>query len=404
MRYAIEEHFIDQVERKLNRISKKCKANGNDFHYERVGEEVREKVEHNVYRGKVVTRYRFIIIDVEGTAKVGNYELVAALEIHNSGNVIRRVNTEIELPIRFRHSENVCEHCRRLRNRRELYIVHNLESNEFKQVGGDCLNEYTNGLSAEYVASYMDVITELEAYNNFIDNSIDVPHYYNVKDVIAYAVEITNKMGYFNSQNDVATKHLVTMMLATHRSFYEKISQINKHLNRYRFNVSFDNDDFHKPETEESVSRIIQYYKTIDNDSEFVHNVKVLLNDGYAQANAIGFLAYLPEGYNKYLQREIKKAERIKQTGISEYYGEIKKRYKEVEVSEVERVAAYDSDFGETYVYKIVLRNGEILIWRTSKYIAGDDMTKIKTVTFTVKSHSEYKGEKQTEITRAKVA
>ena len=57
--------------------------------------------------------------------------------------------------------------------------------------------------------------------------------------------------------------------------------------------------------------------------------------------------------------------------------------------------------YGLMFVYKIVLENGDILIWKTSKWIDNDEQ--VSSITFTVKSHEEYKNIKQTEVTRCKL-
>ena len=43
MVYAIYEDFFPEVEKKLNRVAKKCIKHGNDFTFEVKGEEIREK-------------------------------------------------------------------------------------------------------------------------------------------------------------------------------------------------------------------------------------------------------------------------------------------------------------------------------------------------------------------------
>ena len=43
MVYAIYEDFFPEVEKKLNRVAKKCVKHGNDFTFEVKGEEIREK-------------------------------------------------------------------------------------------------------------------------------------------------------------------------------------------------------------------------------------------------------------------------------------------------------------------------------------------------------------------------
>lgn len=406
-RYYIEESFIEELEKKLNRIARKCQRNGNEFHYERVGEEMRKaesKPGQFFGASREERMHRFIIIEVEGCAKVNGYELVAVLDMHSEGNVIRRVNTEIELPERFRNSPNVCEHCNSTRNRDQLFVVYNSETGEFKQVGRNCLALYTNGLNAEYAAAYLDGIEELEKCEERSELGLGGHGcYIKIEDVLAYAVEIINKMGYFNANSDVSTRSLVVDMLAE-ISFSSRVENVNNKLRRAHFAVRFEDSDFLKPETAETVQKIIAYYKDVEDNSEFVHNIKTILADGYVSAKDLGFTCYMPSGYNKYCKVLVERAKREKVNANSNYYGDVNTRYKDVEVAQMEQIAAYDSMYGELRIYRIVLKNGAVLVWKTSTFMSELQMTNVKLATFTVKAHNEYRGAKQTEITRAKFA
>lgn len=398
MHYRIYEDFFADVEKKLNRIGKKCKKHGNPFVFEVVGNEIEEVEDEYGYKHF----YKFVVIEVDGTAKINDYECVAVLEIHNTGNVIRRINTEIEIPARFLHTENVCEHCNSKRQRNELYIIHNVKTNEFKQVGSSCLKLYTNGLNAEYVAAFIDGITELEERDGHICSS--GRFYIPVEYVIGYATEIIDKMGYFNSNSDLPTKSLLSTMIGGNQRMSERIDFINKTLKANKFfNVEFDESDFHKKDTENRVKEIIQYYLNLKADSEFMHNVQVLLNDGYVACQNIGFLCYLPEGYNRYIQKEIKRAEQKLVDEKSEYFGEVGKRYKNVNIYEIRILSGWETQFGYTYLYKITLENGNILTWKSSNWYSEDELKKMKTIDFSVKNHTEYKNTKQTEVTRCKL-
>jgi len=55
-----------------------------------------------------------------------------------------------------------------------------------------------------------------------------------------------------------------------------------------------------------------------------------------------------------------------------------------------------------TFLYEFTTEDGNILIWKTSKWL--DDEKEFKTVSGTVKAHNEFRGVKQTELTRCKVA
>lgn len=395
MIYAIYEELFPEVEKKLNRIAKKCVKHGNDFTFKITGEEIREKINEYGF-----TEYhKFILVEVEGTAKIDNWECVAILEAHQSGNIIRRINTEINIPERFKNSENICEHCKTERRRKNLYVIHNTKTDEWLQVGGACLKLYTGGLNMEYVAAYMDGITELEKNDGAF--FFGGKPYYSVEDILHYAVEVIEKTGYFNSESNLPTKGLVNWLIGC--CLDDAIKEINRDLEEYRMDVRFGRKDFFKDDTSSKVEEIIKYYKELEDDSEFIHNIHVMLNEGYVQRKNIGFLCYLPEGYARHIQKEIAKAKRAEIVANSEYFGNVGERYKNKLIQSVNLITTWGTQWGVTYIYKITLEDGASLIWKTSNGLYLDNNQKFDKITFTVKEHKEYKGEKQTEVTRCKV-
>lgn len=396
MVYAIYEYFFPEVEKKLNRVAKKCVKHGNDFTFEIKGEEIREFDNKETGRKEY---YKFILVEVDGTAKIDNWECVAVLEINNCGNIIRRINTEIDIPERFKNSEDICEHCNSRRHRNNLYVIHNVETDEWKQVGGNCLKLYTNGLSMEYVTAYMDGITELEE-NDGIFGGSSKP-YFSVKEVLSYAVEVIAKTGYFNAQSNLPTKYLISWLACN--PIDKAIEEINRDLENAKLMVRFDKNDFFKEDTEAMVEEIVEYYKGLDDDSEFTHNIHVMLNEGYIQPKNFGFLCYLPEGYAKHIQKEVEKAKRAETIAKSEYFGKVGERYKDKAIQFVNLITAWETQWGVTHIYKVTLEDGTALIWKTSNGLYLDDNEEFDKISFTVKSHNEYKGEKQTEVTRCKV-
>ena len=395
MMYAIYEDFYSDVEKKLNRVAKKCKKHGNDFTFEVKGEEIREK--YNKELG-FTEYYKFILVEVDGTAKIDDWECVAVLEIHDVGNIIRRINTEIDIPERFKHTDNICEHCNSKRQRNNLYIIHNTVTDEWKQVGGNCLKLYTGGLNLEYVAAFMDGITELEEFNGVAGHG---KTYYSVNEVIAYAVEVINKIGYFNSQAVIPTKYIVSTLMFN--KLHKAVELINKDFMNNRMNVRVCESDFVKEDTDKTVEQIIDYYKNLDDESEFVHNIKVMLNEKYVLAKNFGFLCYLPEGYTKYMKKKLEEEKARAEKAETKYFGEIGKRYKDKVINDVTLITSWETQWGITWIYKITLEDGAILTWKTSNCLYKEDNEKFDKISFTVKEHKEYKGEKQTEVTRCKI-
>ena len=390
MVYAIhEDHFLE-VEKKLTKVMRKCAKLGNPFTFEVVGSEIRTRK----VNGKE-EHHRFNLVNVEGTAHVDGWEFIATLEIHSGGNVIRRYNTEVDLPDYFRTSPNICEHCNTSRARKNLYVIRNTETNEFKQVGGNCLNLYTNGLSLEYVTAYMDGVIELDKFNGVFCSSGTT--YYPVDEVISYAAYIIGKTGYFNTQAVLPTKTLTALML--NNGMAKGVEYVNDCLKNSRFDVRFNAEDFTRDNSDE-VNAIIEYYKSLEDNSEFMHNVKIMLNEGYVSYKGLGYLCFLPQGYTKYKEREAAKAKRLLEKRI--HWGEVGQRYKNISVDSVRKVAAFDTDCGVMRIYNIIIEGGTVLTWKTSSYL--EEVEKGAQIAFTVKAHSEYKGQKQTEITRCKIA
>lgn len=67
------------------------------------------------------------------------------------------------------------------------------------------------------------------------------------------------------------------------------------------------------------------------------------------------------------------------------------------------RKGSFDSKFGTTMVYTFEDEDGHQLIWKTTTRLELD-IGESLTLKGTIKAHSEYKGVKQTELTRCKVA
>jgi hypothetical protein len=396
MVYAIYEDFYADVEKKLNRVAKKCIKHGNDFTFEVKGEEIREKYNKEL---DIVEYNKFILVEVDGTAKIDNWECVAVLEVHSVGNIIRRINTEIDIPNRFKNTENICEHCNTNRQRNNLYIIHNTETDEWKQVGGSCLRLYTGGLNMEYVTAYMDGITELEEFDGIVGHG---KAYYHVNDVIGYAVEVIAKTGYFNAQAVLPTKWLVSTLM--HDSLSRAVESINKDFKDARLNIRVCEFDFRKDETKDIVEQIIDYYKNLEDDSEFVHNIKVMLKEEYVLSKNFGFLCYLPEGYARHIKKVAEEEAQKAKKAETKYFGEVGKRYKDKVIEDVTLITAWETQWGVTHVYKIVLEDGSILTWKTSNGLYLNKNETFDKISFTVKEHKEYKGEKQTEVVRCSIA
>lgn len=92
MQYKIFEGNMERLEKKLQRISNKCKKYGNDFHYEKIGEEFQK--DSDEYGNKFFSKY--YIIEVSGTALISNdWRFVAVLEHQEHAKNYRNIPEDV---------------------------------------------------------------------------------------------------------------------------------------------------------------------------------------------------------------------------------------------------------------------------------------------------------------------
>lgn len=89
----------------------------------------------------------------------------------------------------------------------------------------------------------------------------------------------------------------------------------------------------------------------------------------------------------------------------SEYVGELKERIEvEVKITDINsyHISGYSYFGTEVYIYSMEDQSGNALVWKTS-YNLNIKKSDVITIKGTVKDHSEYRGIKQTQLTRCKI-
>lgn len=386
MKYLIHESNIERLEKKLTTISNKCEKYGCIFTYEVIGEQFKENEEG------IVSRY--IEIETSGIAKVDNWVFVATIDFREGGNIVRKCgNIEVEVPERYYTSEPICEHCNTKRRRKDAYIIMNTETGEFKQVGRSCLKDFTCGLSAELVAQYIaafDTMIEGEA----VAAGWHAVEYYDTKEYLQYVTECINHFGFCGTQSERPTKsRAYEYLMARAGKIYAP-----KHLEQLLREMDKVNFKYDAIEVAQTVKKALEWIAEQNEDNNYIHNVKVLASQQYITYKDFGFVASLISTYNKAMKIEQKRKEQQEADSKSCFVGNVGDRIT-IEVQAVECVASWDTQFGTTFLHKMVDEQGNVYIWKTGKGMPNRKTT----IVGTVKEHKEFRGIKQTELTRCKV-
>lgn len=413
-RYAIWEGHMDALKKKVQRIEKKCAKYGCDFHFEEVGEEYREVTlpkSMQTEKDETVT-CRFVIVEVEGVAIINDWELVAYTERTEKGNIYSKVNTEVEIPTRYRASDCFCEHCKTRRARKNTCIVRNIKTDEFKQVGNTCLKEFTQGLDAS-------VVTMFASFKDAFEEAQEAPiggcgwreRYLDKETMLRYTAETIRHFGYAKSDSRRSTKErMLDYYNADHNGWSgffptEVAMKIKGEMAEVGFNAESE-------EAKQMTKDALAWIAEQEESNDYMHNLKVACSLEYVGYRNLGILVSLFPTYNRELEREAQRklreeerARELEQGKLSQFDGEVGQRITRNVVSckvVTSWTNCYDGYYPTTtYMYKFVTEDGNILIWKTSKDF---DEKKVKTITGTVKEHNEFREVKQTVLTRCKVA
>lgn len=409
MRYSIPECNIESLEKKLVKVGNKCKKYGCDFKYERVGEhfEEREFPQYNDFGekvGKYVETVKFIDIEVEGKAVVNGWKFAASLEFTEKGNIVAG-HGELEIPSRYYDCAPWCEHCKTMRDRKYSYIVYNEESGEFKQVGKSCLKDFTGGLSAEGVAMYESYFKEVEMAEDLGGWQGFGKSYYKIDEFMRCVAEMIRIYGYVRSSD--CYSGISTVSRADDAYRVENGLRLglgaDKIMEMYDEAVAKGFDSKRK-ETAEIVEKVRNWILNSERDDNYFHNLKVACALDYCDGRTTGLLASAFTAYDRELEREAERRERelkAKAEGeLSKHVGTVGKRIS-FKAVEAKALTSWETMYGVTVIYKFVDENGNVFTWKTSGWVNTD--REIAKVTGTVKEHKEYRGVKQTELTRCKV-
>jgi len=385
--YEVFEGNMERLEKKLTRISNKCKKYSCDFRYEKVGEAFRKMKDDN---GKEYTA-RFVQIEAEGTAIINDWRFIASVEHTENGNIIKKCCYDVEVPEKYYESKPICEHCGSNRYRKNTYIVQNVQTGEFKQVGKSCLTDFTNGMSAEYVAHYISLFDTL-IEGEYIEPGYRAKNYIEIGEALRSVAETTRHFGYVKTDGERPTKYRA-------RDYYEAdhgmAGFLQEEFEKEMWEVSFDaNSDYAK----EISANALEWVLRQEANTEYMHNLKTVCSASHVTFENFGILTSLIPSYNRAMEREQRiEAERSADMK-SEHIGKVGDRIT-ILISDYRVITSWETQYGVTAIYKITDESGNVFTWKTSGCIVEDT----KKISATVKSHNEYSGTKQTEITRCRV-
>lgn len=374
-----------KIKKKIENVIGKLEKYNLKYNFEIIGEYIEQvDIPLDYQHEKITTVFLEVIhynFSME-TIKIGNYNIIAILkhnQIENSReNLIYMVDKEVKLPIKYNNIDSNCDHCNTNRKRNTTIILENLEKpGELLQVGSTCLKDYT-GIEEMDIVSEISNLQDMfmQGLTNY--DSIDYRQsYVKTIDYLVNCIYLIEKEGYTKDYTKDKAFDLTLRGLAI------KAGEKGKYVTKALDTISYFNKDF--------------------NDNDFLRNTSLLLKNEYNKNS--GFIAYAYLAYLKELEKKTSRNKNIEE--LSNYVGNIGDRI-EIEVKLLNRYI-FQTMYGPQQIYVFIDNNNNVYKWKTSVYLVNSKGESIETNEDTIKlkgsikGHEEYKGTKQTELTRCKI-
>jgi hypothetical protein len=315
--------------------------------------------------------HEYLTVTVRGEVPVlAGWKVIASYFWDGAGYKEYRYSYE-EIPANWANNGLRCDHCLTNRRRNVVFALRNEETGETKAIGSTCLTQFTgcDVRALEHAAGAQSklLVSGFQEAPGIIMDQVQVVTW--ARDIaIMTALRVIREHGFTSKKNarqpEDSTAHRVTTMLLAGEippvSGADALiaMQVNKR-------------EYHQGNEYESRIASIMAKQYVDrNDLPFI----------CAEAN-----------------RGLTQPQKAVDAAGDEYFGAIGDRMPGL-MAFVEGIASYETQFGTCYVVRMRVANC-LLVWKTS---TPGDVRKgeLKKMTATIKEHNEYKGERQTTVSR----
>ena len=247
------------------------------------------------------------------------------------------------------------------------------------------------GLDADVCASIMSCLDYMEKEDycydedSFFSSKGDSYIGLNMNELKKYAIALVKAHGYRSNYDGMGTAHDLSML---YFGQYENISDDT--MRKYY-------EDIKVVDCNDVIKAIDDYARSISDVGGYMYNAKTTWLSSYCEYRDFSLICSF---VNTYLKKVQKEAELSLKMASSNYVGNVGDRItiKVASVRVLYTKGCYSYRGPVVEVLEIKDAQGNIYIWSTSTSVKECD-----NIVATIKSHSEYRGIRQTIITRGKV-
>lgn len=284
-----------------------------------------------------------------------------------------------------------CEHCSTVRaNRRYTYLVRNTETGATAQVGSTCVKDFTGWVGRPVFISVDELEDDLR---DFLGGFRSQGPEYSPATVVAVAWAVSRRHGWVPASaayRAPSTRSLVG-------SYLYGTSKADKELRR----ELADEISAASAMAETIIATLLE---GLGDDSDYAANLKVCLQAQHVDHRHIGIVSSAVAAYERLIGARVKAEADTRKRQESRYVGSLGDKI--TVTGTVTRLKPVTSEFGyrTTTSMLVVVEDGPTIATMFTAAAWAWDVEQGDTITVagTVKAHEEYRGARQTVLTRPK--
>lgn len=383
--------FRTRVEAKLRKLSKR--AHTTFARHPETSNVLCTRETEDPTTGRVCQQAYYVACDryeLGDIAPFAGHSFVARIEHTEAGNLVCGVPGFDAAEFPFRTAEPVCEHCGLSRKRRDTFVLR-LEDGALRQIGRNCLAEYLAvdpaaivaqaGLFA-WIQEVLETGWEDEEYWGASSAGSPATAQY-----VACVVASCDEHGFHPTKAEHSTR----------QDAMERLMPPGSTAPEHVWRAWREAQP--TPAQAERAATILAWAQALEGSSDYEQNLRVAATLPDIRRNA-GLLASIVAAYGRAHGQEAERKAAVPDAG---HFGDIGQRLRGQAV--LLGLRYFETDWGEKALVKLRTEAGHDLVWFASgrTRVSEDDIGKTFSLTGTVKRHTEYKGRKQTELSRCKL-
>lgn len=393
--YKIPAANLPQLQTRVAELAKraaKMAKKGDLTNYLPIGLTVGEKV---VEARKNMPPAVYFMVEVTGMSpRLEGWTFVATLQHEDEGTILRPVPT-VDLPEGtlkpYRYAKPACDHCGFKRRRNDTFVIRH-DNGTMKQCGRNCLTDVTGCKHPQAVAAIAEYLAAAASLAEDFENDLgggggsSGPQVEDLGAYLAFVACAIRKVGWLSRSKarDNYNGPQATADLAWSWMHPSPKLPANERVYPEAVDVALATEAL--AWTDERLTNAEP-----DTLNDYEHNLRVVVAGGVATLRVAGIGASLIPFFERIRGQELMKAKAVN----AGHVGTVGK----VEVFDLTlaQVFSFDGQYGVQHTHKFLTPDGAVVVWKTGTVKLEVGAYKVKG---TVKSHSEYRGEPQTVLTR----